>query len=323
MEGNKMPDTMQAIRFYPPGGVKKLFLETTPIPTPNADQVLIEVHAVPIIYPELAWPVYQDAAGNYITHTPGHDFAGSVAAVGAHVTDPLLQPGKEVVAFTSFTDREGGMAQYALARAGQVVPKPAHLTFVEAASIPLSALTAWQALYDRGKVHTGQKVLVTGASGGTGLWMVQIARYIGAYVVGTATREESLEVLKEFGVDEAIDVKKDGLRKIDGKFDIVIDCVGGRAFDEACDAVKKDGLLVTISEEFGAKEKAAKHGANAIFFIVSMNANQLKKINELVEKGTLKTRIDSVWDFEDWKAAWAKCSEGHNRGKVVLKMKDA
>jgi NADPH:quinone reductase-like Zn-dependent oxidoreductase len=311
---------MKVIRYHPPGGPKKLRLQNEPIPEELKDnEVLIKVHAVGLIWPELTWPIYTNENGEYVSHIPGHDFSGVVIKVGSKAHSSGLKPGLEVTAFTSRRNHEGAMAEYAIADADQVIPKPSSLNFIQAAALPLSALTAWQALFVHGNLQKGQRLLVTGAAGGTGVFAVQFARHVGAYVVGTGSSSKSRKILEEFGVDEFVDYKTQDLKNTVGEVDLVLDYVGGKSFQDDLSVVKKDGLLISINE-YNCEKIAEEKGVRAKFFIVSMDVEQLSTIKELVETGKVKPVVDKVFPLADARAAFEEAALGHIHGKAIIRV---
>lgn len=210
------------------------------------------------------------------------------------------------------------MAGYALADLAQVVPKPRNLSFEEAASVPLTALTAWQALIDHGNLQPGQKLLVTGAAGATGIWAVQFARMIGAYVIGTGSSKRSQELLNELGVDQFINYKEvNDLGTTIHDVDLVFDCVGGEALEQCLKMVKKEGLVIGINT-FDCKDVAQRHGGRGMFFIVSMNVQQLADITMLLEKEVVRPVIDSIFPLEQAAKAFETGAAGHSHGRIVL-----
>jgi len=309
---------MRVVRYYPPGGPEKLQLQDEPMPTEvKENEVLIKVHAVGLIWTEITWPIYQNAEGEYISHIPGHDFSGVVVEMGPETSNSGLKPGSEVYAFTSRRNHEGAMAEYAKADIDQVLPKPKNLSFVEAATVPLSALTAWQALFEHGKLQKGQRLLVTGAAGGTGVFAVQFALHIGAYVIGTGSSTRSREILEKLGVNKFVDYKTQDLKTEVGEVDLVLECVGGKSLENALSVVKKDGLLISINE-FNCEKIAEQKGVRGKFFIVSMNAEDLTAITELIESGKVVPFVDKTFGLESVQQAFKEASLGHVHGKAIV-----
>lgn len=314
---------MKVIRYYPPGGPSKLSYQDEPLPRAlKDDELLIRVAAVGVIWPELHWPIYQGPDGQYKNHIPGHDFSGTVTEIGPGVAaKSTIRPGSEVIAFTSKREAEGAMAEYAISNLSQTVLKPQEINFVEAASVPLTALTAWQAFFDHAEVKPGQKLLVTGAAGATGLWGVQVGKLLGAHVIGTASSERSFEVLKDLGIDEIIDYKKTNLEDAVWDIDLVFDTIGGKVLHQCFKVIKREGTIVNIVD-YDAEEQGKALGLNSKFFIVSMNVEQMEKINEHLASKKFRPVIDSVFPLEDAAKAFEHGMKGHCQGKVVLKVQD-
>ncbi len=211
------------------------------------------------------------------------------------------------------------MAQYAKADVDQVVLKPDNLTLAEAATVPLSALTAWQALFVHANLQKGQKLLVTAAAGGTGIFAVQFAKQIGAHVIGTASSQRSRELLESLGVNEIIDYKKNELENAVKDIDLVLECVGGKGdVLEQCFKVIKDGGRVISIAVFDAEQRAARHGISCKFFIVSMNPEQLRHIAGMLEGGSVRPVLDKTFPLEQAKQAFEEAAAGHVHGKVVV-----
>jgi len=309
---------MKVVRFYPPGGAEKLRYETEPVPTQlEKGQMLVKVHAVGLIWTELHWPIYQQPDGTYVSHIPGHDFSGVVTEVGPGFEDSDIRPGSEIYAFTRERKFEGAMAEYAKADLPQAMLKPRNLSFVEAASVPLSALTAWQALYDHASLRSGQKLLVTGAAGATGVFAVQLGRVTGAHVIGTASSPRSFELLQNFGVNEVVNYKESQLEEAVKDVDVVFDTVGGDVLKQCLKVVRKGGVVINIVD-YNAGELARQQGVQGKFFIVEMHADQLARITELIEKGVLRTVVDSVFPLDQAREAFEHGAAGHAHGKIVV-----
>lgn len=317
--------TMKAVRFYPPGGPEKLQYENSPVPNHlGPTEMLVKVHAASVIWPELSWPIYQhQKTGEYHPHIPCHDFSGTVVRVGTDVEGQSnIGIGSEVCVFSApvgsdgLRKFEGAAAEYAVADLDTVVLKPKTLDLAEAATVPLSALTAWQALHEQASLKKGQRLLITGAAGATGYWAVQFAKRLGAYVVGTASSEWSFKVLKELGVDEIIDYKKQDLVENVSNIDLVLDTVGGRVLDEVVKVLKPGGQILSIvTWDVHAQ---VPEGVKAKFFIVSMKREQLEDIIRLIDEEKLRTFIDSVYPLEKTAEAFRKGEEGHAHGKILI-----
>jgi NADPH:quinone reductase-like Zn-dependent oxidoreductase len=199
------------------------------------------------------------------------------------------------------------------------VKKPVNVSLAEAATIPLSALTAWQALFVRHKLQKDQKLLITAGAGGTGIFAVQFAKSIGAYVVATGSAARSKELLEQFGVDEFIDYKKTSLPEAVQDIDFVLDCVGEKVIDDCLKVVKKGGVVVSIAC-VDVSERAARQSVEADFFIVKMEAEQLKSIIRMIESGTIKPVLDKTFALEQTQKAFETAGQGGGaaHGKFII-----
>jgi NADPH:quinone reductase-like Zn-dependent oxidoreductase len=214
---------MKAAGITARGGLDKVAYVAVPRPQPGAGEVLVRVHAAAITPTEFSWSgTWKTRAGadRLFPIIPGHELAGVVVALGPDVTD--LAVGDAVYGFNDW-DRQGAQAEYCLARHAQLAPKP---DFVQAAEVPISALTAWQALFDHARLAAGQRVLVQGATGGVGAFAVQLAHRAGAHVIATASTH-NLDFARELGADEAVDYTTTRVEVVVRDVDVVLDTVGG------------------------------------------------------------------------------------------------
>lgn len=306
------------------------------IPEPSPTQYLILVHATTFTASETLWPE-PNSLQNPI---PGFDLSGTV------LVQPSASPpsgtthhpaGTRVFALTSFS-RRGNARTITVAEHGELPAIPAALSFTEAASVPLSALTAWQVLFvpdhaaleakESADANRQTRVLVTAASGGVGVWAVQLAAWAGCYVVGTSGTA-NLEFVKSLGAKEVLDYREINLvdwvdhDAADRAFDVVIDCVGGETLEDCWRVVKPGGILTSVAEpaEGRKPECGFAEDVKSFWFIVDPNAEQLGRIGDLITKGKVKPIVDSVWNFENYVSAWKRVVEGRVRGKVVLQVR--
>ena len=220
-----------------------------------------------------------------------------------------------------------------VAEPSEIAPIPETLSFDVAASIPLSALTAWQALFGHAgltpekNVNTGKRILVTAASGGVGIWLVQLASWAGVHVTGTCG-SSNIDFVKSLGATDVFDYKTTDidtwlLESNDRMFDIVIDCVGGETLQKVWTFAKPGGVVTSIAlpPDIMKPTHGVKEGVTSFWFVVEPNGTQLQTIGKLVEQGTISAKIDSVWEFDDFEIAIQRVSKGHVSGKVVLKVK--
>ena len=263
---------------------------------------------------------------------PGFDVAGTV--VSAPV-ESRFKAGDDVYALTSFS-RAGAAREQQVALESELALKPRSLSWEDAATVPLSALTAWQALFVHGGLEDiseaivasseKKRVLVTAASGGVGVWAVQLAKRAGAFVVAVCG-PKNVGLSKELGADEVLDYTKTALSDWVGqdesrKFDVVIDCKGGDTLTDAWKAVKPNGFLDSVAMPAETKKPSdgIADGVRSHWFIVEPNGQQLAHITDLIDSKKCKAVLDSVWKLDDWEKAFERVDSGHARGKVVLKV---
>lgn len=305
-----VPATMRAVRLVGHGGPEQLRLETIPVPRPAAGQVLVRVSAASVN--PVDWKIRESAASTQpLPWTPGGDAAGIVVAVGSGVRDRHC--GDAVVAYLDNVP-QGSYAEYVVAPAADVAPKPPAMTFREAAAYPLVAVTAWQAVATA-NVADGERVLVQGGAGGVGSMAVQLAKVRGAHVIATASTA-NLDYVRAVGADEAIDYTKDDLARVRDA-DVLVDTVGGETFVKSLPAIRRGGRAVTVTGRLprAACEEAgiACAGAGS-----SNEGNVLGRITELFAQGKLQLAIDSSFPLEQAGAAQERSRTGHPRGKVML-----
>jgi NADPH:quinone reductase-like Zn-dependent oxidoreductase len=306
---------MHAIRLHARGGPEQLVYEDAPIPPLHTGDALVRSHACAITPTELSWTeTYTSHDGRERLPTiPGHELSGVVEAVAPHVT--TVKPGDAVFALTDFS-RDGAAADYVAVQAANLAPKPQSLDDAHAAAVPLSGLTAWQALFDHAALSTGQAVLIHAAAGGVGTYAVQLAHWRGAHVIGTA-RMENAEFLRDLGADEVIDYTavrfEDKVRDVD----VVLDAVGGDTLERSWRVLRPGGTLVTIVSG-AAPEKAREHDVRGVFFIVKPNRDQLIEIAHLIDAGSLRPIIEATFPLAQAREAFEHGLRQHNRGKLVL-----
>jgi NADPH:quinone reductase-like Zn-dependent oxidoreductase len=243
----------------------------------------------------------------------GWDISGVVESVGANVTE--FQPGDEVYAMTRFPEIGSAYADYVSVPANQLALKPKNLDHIQAAAVPLVALTAWQILFDIAHLEAGQRILIHAAAGGVGHIAVQIAKWKGAYVIGTASARNA-DFLREIGADEVVDYHATPFEDVVQPVDVVLDCVGGLA-ERSLKVLKPGGFLSWITSGF-APERIAELGIRAGGTLVHTDQAQLKQITALIEAGNLKPVIDKVFPLAEAAKAHEAIDTGRTRGKIVL-----
>jgi NADPH:quinone reductase-like Zn-dependent oxidoreductase len=282
-------------------------------PEPKADEVLMKVRVAGVN--PVDWKIRDGMGERLGLKLPiflGGEIAGTIAKVGSDVRD--FRVGDAVYGIVT----SGGYAEYAIAKIGDIAIKPQSLDFENAAAIPLGALTAWQAMFDLANLRSGQRLLITAASGGVGSLAVQIAKAKGAFVIGMASgRNEAF--VRDLGADEFIDYTKQNFEEVVKDVDVVFDTVGGDTFERAFQTLKTGGFLVT-AVQFPSAEKAQEFGVKVARVYCKPNAEQLAAIGKLVEKGKLKAHISTVLPLSEVRKAHQLSESGRTRGKIVLQI---
>lgn len=282
-------------------------------PEPKAGEVLVRVQAAGVN--PVDWKIRNGAGERLGLKLPimlGGEIAGTIEKIGDDVTSFTADdPVYGIIPY-------GGFAEYAIAKTGAIAPKPHNLDFENAAAVPLGALTAWQAMFDVARLNSGQRILITGASGGVGSLAVQLAKSKGAYVIGTASgRNEAF--VRGLGADEFVDYTQQPFEAVVQDVDVVFDAVGGDTFERAFQTLKQGGFLVT-SVAFPSEAQGQEHGVKAARVHCKPNAEELAAISEFVDKGRLKAHIATVLPLADVKQALQLSESGRTRGKIVLQI---
>lgn len=285
-------------------------------PEPKADEVLVKIH-VAAVNP-VDWKIRNGLGEMFGLKLPiilGCEIAGTIEETGADVKK--FKTGDEVFGYISLT-RNGGYAEYVIAKESEIVKKPQDIDFENAAAISVGALTAWQAIFDTANLQSGQKILIHGASGGVGSMAVQLTKAKGAYIVATASGKNE-EFVKNLGADEFVDYTKQKFEDVAKDVDVVFDNIGGETQKRSFQTLKKGGFLVSIVAP-PEQESAEKFGIKAEMISVQPNAEQLAEITKLVEEGKVKTHIETVLPLSEVKKAHELSESGHTRGKIVLQL---
>ncbi|MFF3772359.1 NADP-dependent oxidoreductase [Streptomyces sp. NPDC002232] len=304
---------MRAVVVEQWGGPEKLVEREVERPEPGLNEVLVRVHAAGVN--PVDWKTR--ASGGLIEWgapaVVGWDVSGTVEAVGPGVGG--LRPGDEVFGMPLFPRQAGGYAEYVVAPARHLAPKPASLSHVEAAALPLAALTAWQALVDAADVRPGERVLVHAAAGGVGHFAVQIAKARGAYVIGTASAAKH-GLLRELGADEVIDYREAPFEDVVSEVDVVLDGLGGETAERSLKVLRSGGRLITLPGPDDVP--AAPDGVRAVWVLVEPDHLGLREIAALVESGALRPVVDTVLPLSEAAKAHELGERGRTTGKIVL-----
>ncbi len=314
----KQESNMKAIRIYDHDGARELVYEDVPQAQPTDGEVLVRVYASGITPAELDWAATwktKDGTERY-RPIPGHELSGIVIQVGANVSD--LKVGQHVYGLTAF-DRDGSEAEYAIALPTELAPKPVSLNHVQAAAVPLVALTAWQAFFDHAHLSAGQSVLIHGAAGGVGTFAIQLARWAKLHVIGV-DGPWNRELLQELGCDEVIDFTTTRFEDVVHGVDAVLDAVGvGDALDRSWKVLKKGGTLISLAKPL-APDQAKAYDVRPVFFIVKPDREELIRIGQLIDEGQLRPVLGKVLPLSEASQAYEHKRGGHMPGKIVLQI---
>ena len=304
--------TINAIQVHDYGSADQLRLEQIPTPEPQEGEVLVRVHAAGVN--PVDWKIragwMKDFRPSTFPYVPGADLAGVVAKVGPGVT--AFQPGQAVFGRSS----QGSYAEYAIAPASTLALKPASLSYDEAATIAVGATTAWQGLFEYGKLQPGQRVLILGGAGGVGNFAVQFARLKGAHVISTASTS-NVDFVRSLGAETVIDYTQTQVTDVVRDVDLVFDAVGGEALAGVLPTLKRGGTLVTIAgrpDEAKAKEQDVRTAS----FSAQVSTALLTTFAQLIDEGQIKVFVGPVFSLNEAGKAQEISQSGHGRGRIVL-----
>jgi NADPH:quinone reductase-like Zn-dependent oxidoreductase len=326
---------MKAIVHCEYGGPEVLTLVDVDKPTPADNQILVRVRSASVNPLDLTirglWPLRPFSGMRKPKDTRlGVDYAGTVESVGKNVTQ--FKPGDEV-----FGGKNGALAEYVCVVADRnVVLKPANMTFAQAASAPIAALTALQGLRDKGKIKAGQKVLVNGASGGVGTFAVQIAKSFGAEVTGVCSTR-NVDLVRSIGADHVIDYTKEDFTKSDQRYDLIFDLVGNHSFSERRRVLTPNGICVMagvggagwhedfvtrLLGELNAYVRSRFVSEKFIAYIAVFNQADVTILGDLMRSGKMIPVIDKTYKLSETADALRYLETGHARGKIVISMEE-
>jgi NADPH:quinone reductase-like Zn-dependent oxidoreductase len=301
--GTDGDQTMRAVRLGRSGGPEALTLERIAVPETRPGEALVRVHAAAITRDELDWVEDRFPA------TPSYELSGVIESVSSG--DAGVRVGDAMMALTAF-DRDGVAADVAAVPAELLAPKPTTLDHVQAAAVPMAALSAWQGLLVHSKLQADDRVVIHGAGGGVGHVAVQLAVHQGAHVIGTTSSEEGADVARSAGAHELLvgaEIFDRGIEPVD----VVFDTVGGNMLARSPELLVDGGRLVTIAEE-------PPEGVDAVYFVVEPDGEQLAEISRLVDAGTLRPAVDSTYPLASFREAFDRTMTSGKRGKVVLRV---
>lgn len=309
---------MKAIVLTEAGDVDKLVMTTLPEPVTVEGEVLIQVKAISINPVDAKTRSGKGLYGKLKEQPPiilGWDVSGIVTESKSQ----LFKIGDEVFGMVNFPGHGKAYAEYVAATAAHLALKPANISHEEAAAATLAALTAWQALVNHAKIKATDKVLIHAAAGGVGHYAVQIAKHIGAYVIGTSSAKNK-DLVMELGADEHIDYTSSRFEDATEDLDFVLDTIGGDNIDRSLEVIKTGGTIISIpsglNEEVTAK--ASAKGVNGYFILVASSGDDMKQLADLLEKGIVKSHVGQTYQFEQLPAAHTAIESGRTVGKIVI-----
>jgi NADPH:quinone reductase-like Zn-dependent oxidoreductase len=310
---------MKAIRIHAFGGPEVLQLDDIAIPQPAEGELLVRIHAAsvnPVDY-KIRRGTVPWVSREMLPMTLGRDLSGTVESAGAGVD--TFGDGDAVYAMLGGIDR-GSYAEYVLVRPNEAAPKPVRLSHIEAAAVPLAALTAWQGLFDHGHLEDGQTVLIHGGSGGVGHFAIQFAKVKGATVLTTVSAQ-NLDFVGELGADRAIDYESQRFEEIARDVDLVLDLVGVATQERSWSVLKPGGILVSALGE-PSRERAMQHKARGAGYRAQPNAGQLAEIGRLIDQGKVHPVVMATYPLAEARQAHERLERSHVRGKIVLVVTD-
>jgi len=305
---------MRAVCVHQFGGLDAIVYEEVPLPVPAERQVLVRVKAAGVGLWDAWVREGKSAIPQPLPLILGSDLSGIIEEVGPSV--PGFQPGDDIFGVTNsrFT---GAYAEYALADSAMIARKPGRLSYVEAASVPVVACTAWQMVFDHGQVDGSKRVLVHGAAGNVGAYAVQFAKRAGAETIATAFTRD-LDYVHGLGADQVIDARTAHFEERVKDVDVVIDTIGGETLDRSFEVLKPGGVIVS-SVSMPDQDKAARHGVRGMFFLVNVTYESLTQIAELIDSGQIAAHVGEVIPLAKARLAHEMLAgKPHKRGKIVL-----
>nr|WP_068890528.1 NADP-dependent oxidoreductase [Pedobacter panaciterrae] len=310
---------MKSIVLKDFGSVDNLVYVELPVPSINDGEVLIRVKAISINPVDVKTRIGKGRAAKLKDENPiilGWDVSGIVKASKSD----SFKEGDEVFGMINFPGHGKAYSEYVAAPAIHLALKPANVIHEEAAAATLAALTAWQALVDHAKIKKGDRVLVHAAAGGVGHYAVQIAKHLGAYVIGTSSAGKKDFVLS-LGADEHIDYTSQALEDATNNIDFVLDAIGGENIDNSLKVMKKGATIISIpsGQNDAVTEKAAALGMVGYPIMVHSDGKEMKDIAALLESGAIKSHVSQVFEFDQMKAAHLSLETGKTQGKIVVK----
>jgi NADPH:quinone reductase-like Zn-dependent oxidoreductase len=311
---------MKAVRIHKYGGPEVLQYEDAPLPSLERGDVLIRVHGAAIN--PVDWKVREGYLRERVQHKfpliLGWDVSGVIEKITPGVSQ--FKAGDQVYSRPDLA-RDGSYAEYIAVRESEIALKPATIDHIHAAAIPLAGITAWVALLDTAKLSSGHRVLVHGAAGGVGHFAVQLAKWKGAYVIGTASARNH-DLVRQLGADELIDYQTTKFEDVARDFDAVLDTIGGDTQMRSWKVLKRGGILVSIITP-PAPEMGQKYGVRYAYVFIGPNPAALEEMAKLVEAGKLRAVVENNLPLAEARRGHEISQSGHARGKISLRVLEA
>src|SRR5690554_51065 len=311
---------MKAIILTASGGTENFSMEELPLPVLQPHEVLVKVHALsinPVDFKTRKGGALMESLKSSSPVILGWDVSGVIEAVGEAVS--TFSMGDEVFGMVNFPGHGKAYAEYVAAPEAHLAPKPKNISHEEGAATTLAALTAWQVLVNEAKIQKGQRVLIHAAAGGVGHYAVQIAKYFGAEVTGTASASNKV-FLEQLGVDHFIDYKEGDLEDGVGRMDVVLDPIGGATTEKSLKVLKNGGTLISIVG--GVKDHLSplitEKGIEAKNYLVQSSGSDMQQLADLLEGGFIKPHISQQFPFEQMAEAHQQMETSKTRGKIVV-----
>lgn len=307
---------MKAVYLDKKGGADSLISGEIQRPNPNAGQVLVKVHATAVMPTEVQWiPTFQTKSGDPrpFPIVLGHEFSGVVEGLSSNVSGFTV--GEEVFGINDWFSN-GAQAEYCVVDESGLAKKPKSINHTEAAVVPISALTAWQALFEKANLQRGQDVLIHGAAGSVGMFAVQLARRHGARVIATASSGNA-DFAQALGADRVIDYRKTPFEHVICEVDAVLDTVGGETLERSWKVLKPGGRMVTIAT---SSEQNRDPRVSDAFMIVRADGSQLAQIAWMIDAGELRVFRGPTFELAEAREAYDRAAHGGIRGKVALRI---
>lgn len=307
---------MKALRYHAFGGVEQLVIDDIPMPEPAADEILVKVSGSGVN--PLDWKLMGGMMPNLpLPKTTGSEFSGVIEKMGSEVKGYDI--GDEVYGSATYGLAGGTAAEYFVAKVGTFSKKPGLLDLADAAGVPIAGLTAWQALFEKGNVQSGQRVLIHAGAGGVGSVAIQLARWKGAHVIATGSAS-SQHFIEELGADEFIDYKTTKFEDVVKDVDMVFGTIPGETLEKSHLVLKKGGVVVTI---VGMPSNVAEYeaeGKKVVELYMQPSESQLVELAGLVDGDLVRLVVSTMLPLERGKEAYVESMGGHARGKIILKV---